>query len=127
MKTVTTVVHMLLRLAGLTAIVLGVLFWTGNALSLIPIHMLVGFVVVLSLWTLAVLAARAGVQRGLVALALVWGLIVPILGIMQYQLLVGSAHWVIQVIHLLVGIGAVGQGEGLVARMKQAQTPAIQS
>ena len=126
MKTVTTVVHMLLRLAGLTAIVLGVLFWTGNALSLIPIHMLVGFVVVLSLWTLAVLAARAGVQRGLVALALVWGLIVPILGIMQNRLLPGSAHWVIQVVHLLVGMGAVGQGEGLATRMKQARTPASQ-
>src|SRR6266849_829477 len=123
MKSVTTVVHMLLRLAGLIAIVLGVLFWAGYALSLIPIHMLVGFVVVLSLWTLAVLAARAGVQRGLVALALVWGLIVPILGIMQNRLLPGSAHWVIQVVHLLVGVGAVGQGEGLVARMKQARTP----
>ena len=47
---------------------------------------------------------------GLVALAAVWGLIVPILGVMQTQLLPGGAHWVIEVIHLLVGLVAIGLG-----------------
>src|SRR5262249_46221284 len=102
MQTVTTIVHMLLRIAGLIAIVLGLLFWTGNALSLLPIHMLAGIIVVLALWTLAVLAFRAGVNPGLVALAIVWGLIVPILGLTQTQLLPGSAHWIIQLLHLLI-------------------------
>lgn len=73
MKTVTTIAHTLVRLAGLSAIVLGVLFWTGNAQVLIPVHMLIGLVLVLSLWTLAFLAAQAGVNRGFVALAVVWG------------------------------------------------------
>ena len=126
MKTATTIAQMLLRLAGLIAIVLGLLFWTGNFLQLIPIHMLAGIVVVLSLWTLAGLAARAGVPIGLVALAIVWGLIVPILGMTQNQLLPGSAHWVIQVLHLLLGAGAIGQGEGLAARIKRARTLAPQ-
>jgi hypothetical protein len=111
MKTATTIAQMLLRLAGLIAIVLGLLFWTGNFLQLLPIHMLAGIVVVLSLWTLAGLAARAGVPIGLVALAIVWGLIVPILGMTQNQLL-----------HLLLGLGAIGQGEGLAARIKRART-----
>ncbi len=127
MKTATTIAQMLLRLAGLIAIVLGLLFWTGNFLQLLPIHMLAGFVVVLSLWTLAGLAARAGVPIGLVALAIVWGLIVPILGMTQNQLLPGSAHWVIQVLHLLLGAGAIGQGEGLAARIKRARTLASQT
>ncbi|MFL5806891.1 MAG: hypothetical protein ACJ8CR_34825 [Roseiflexaceae bacterium] len=126
MKTATTIAQMLLRLAGLIAIVLGLLFWTGNFLQLRTIHMLAGFVVVLSLWTLAGLAARAGVQIGLVALAIVWGLIVLILGMTQTQLLPGSAHWVIQVLHLLLGLGAIGQGEGLAARIKRARTLAPQ-
>ena len=81
MQTVTTIVHMLLRLAGLTAIILGLLFWTGNALPLIPIHMLAGIIVVLALWTLAILALRAGVNPGLAALAIVWGLIVTAIGL----------------------------------------------
>ena len=121
MKIATTVLQTLVRLAGLTLIVLGVLFWTGHALTLIPVHMLVGFVLVLSLWALAILAARAGVHPAFVALAIVWGLIVPILGLTQQRLLPGDAHWVIQVLHLLVGLGAIGQAEGLAARIKGRQ------
>ena len=121
MKIATTAVQMLVRLSGLILISLGVLFWTGHALTLIPVHMLVGFVLVLSLWTLAVLAARAGVHPAFVALAIVWGLIVPILGLTQQRLLPGEAHWVIQVLHLLVGLGAIGQAEGLAARIKGRQ------
>ena len=75
----------------------------------------------LSLWTLAILAGRAGVQPGLVGLALVWGLITPILGLTQGQVLVNSSHWVIQVLHLLVGIGAMGQAEMLARRIKQSR------
>jgi hypothetical protein len=118
MKTATTVAQMLVRLTGLIQIVLGVLFWTDNARSLVPVHMLVGLVLVLALWTLAGLAARAGVNPGLVALAIVWGLIVPILGVTQTSLLPGAAHWTIQVLHLLLGLGAIGQAESLAARIK---------
>jgi len=118
---------MLVRITGLISIVLGILFWTGNADALIPVHMLLGFVLVLSLWTLAGLAARAGAQPGLVALAIVWGLIVPIVGVTQDRLLPGNAHWVIQVLHLLLGVGAIGQAEGLAARIKKAQTSLLQA
>jgi hypothetical protein len=83
--------------------------------------MLLGLVLVLALWVLAGLAARAGVPLGLVALAVAWGLIVPALGLTQDQLLPGSAHWVIQVLHLLVGLGAIGQAEGLAARIRARQ------
>lgn len=126
MMTATTIVQMLVRLTGLINIVLGVLFWTHHALTLIPVHMQVGYVFVLSLWTLAVLAARAGVNPALVGLAIAWGFLVPVLGLTQDRLLVGNAHWVIQVLHLLVGLGAMGQGEGLVARIRQPRTQALQ-
>lgn len=125
MNTTITIARWLLRIAGLTAIVLGLSFWTRNFLQFIPIHMLAGIIVVLSLWTLAGVAAWAGVNRGLVALAFVWGLIVPILGITQTQLLPGSAHWIIQLVHLLVGLGAMGQGEGLVTRIQSARANAV--
>jgi hypothetical protein len=141
MRRATTTAQMLVRTFGVIQLVLGGLFWTGNALDLVPLHMLVGFLLVLGLWTLAALAARAGVGVALVvglvrgtraavaaragvrpalaALAAVWGLIVPILGLNQDQLLVGSAHWVIEVLHLLVGLGAIGQAEGLAARIRE--------
>src|SRR5687767_10457805 len=104
MRTATTVIRMLIRLLGLIMIVLGLLLWTGNALNLIGMHMLLGIMLVLLLWAQAILAARSGGSLGLVALAIAWGLIVVALGMTQNQLLPGDAHWVIKVLHLLVGM-----------------------
>ena len=119
MRTATTVIQMLIRLLGLIMIVLGVLFWTGNALNLIGLHMLLGLTLVLLLWVLAIMAARGGVSLGLVALAMIWGLIVVALGMTQNRLLPGDAHWVIKVLHLLVGIGAIGIAERLATGLKR--------
>ena len=127
MKTVATVIQMLVRVAGLTQIVLGVLFWIGNALTLIPLHMLIGSVLVLLLWTLAGMSLWAGVNRGRAVLAFGWGLIVVALGMTQNQILPGSAHWVIQVVHLLVGLAAIGMAEGLAAGIKQTRTLVAQA
>lgn len=119
MKTPINLVHMTLRISGLLLIVLGLTFWTGRALQLVPVHELLGFVLVFSLWTLSFFAARAGVPMGWVLLAVAWGLVAPILGLTQERLLTGDWHWTIQVLHLLIGIGAIGQGEGLVFRMRR--------
>ena len=119
MRRATTTAQMLVRATGVVQLLLGGLFWTGNALDLVPLHQTIGFLLVFGLWTLAALAARAGVRPPLVALAAVWGLIVPVLGLTQTRLLVGSAHWLIEVLHLLVGLGAIGQAEALAARIKE--------
>ena len=124
MRTTATVALMLVRICGLIQIVLGLLFWTGNQLALVPVHILSGLVLVLALWTLAFVAARSGVQPGFVAFVFVWGLVVPVLGLTQGQLLVGGAHWVIQVLHLLVGVAAIGQGEGLAREIKRSRPAA---
>jgi hypothetical protein len=117
MHTATIITRWIVRLAGLTQIILGVAFWTGNALSLIPTHMLVGSIVVLGLWTLAVLAARAKARPGVVALAILWGLVLPVFGVMHAGILPGSLHWIIQVVHLLLGLGALRMAEGLAAHV----------
>jgi hypothetical protein len=124
MRTATTVIQMLIRVLGVVQIVLGLLFWSGNASNLVGLHMLTGILLVLGLWVLAGLGARAGVGLGLVALAVVWGLITPVLGMTQAQLLPGAAHWVIQVLHLLIGLGLLGRAETLAARIK-ARRPAL--
>ncbi len=126
MKTTTTIAQGLVRFTGLIQIVLGALFWTGNALNLVPMHMLVGSVLVLSVWTLAFLATRAGVSRGFIRLVALWGLLVPAFGMTQGRILPGDFHWVIQIMHLLVGLSAIGLAEGLAARIKHARTPVLQ-
>ena len=110
------VIRLVIRVLGSALIILGVFFWTGNALALVPVHMLFGILLVLLLWTLAVLAARTGEPPGLVAFAIAWGMIVPILGLTQDQLLPGALHWIIKVLHLLLGLGAIGVAEMLTRR-----------
>ncbi len=124
MLTAASIAQMLVRISGLTAVVLGLLFWAGYARNLIPLHMLAGSLLVLSVWTLAFLAARAGLNRGFVLLTVLWGVLVPVFGMTQAGLLPGDAHWVIQVLHLLVGIVAMVLGQGLATRTKQVQTSA---
>lgn len=123
MNTATTVVHMTLRISGLLLILLGIAIWTGRADAVIPVHEFLGFVLVLSLWTLAYFGARAGVPKGMVAAAVAWGVIAPILGLTQANLLDNNWHWVIQVAHLLVGLATIGTGEGLAQRMKRLGAP----
>jgi hypothetical protein len=122
MRTSLTVARMVARVLGSILIILGLVFWTGNALVLVPVHMLLGVVLVLALWTLAGLAVRTGEQAGLVILAIAWGFIVPLLGLSQDQLLPGPAHWLIKLLHLLVGLSAIGLAEVL-ARRGLARVP----
>jgi hypothetical protein len=126
MKTATNVAQILLRLTGLILLGLGVAFWTGQVLDLIGIHILIGFAFVLTLWVLAILAAIQRVSPGLVGLVLAWGALTAGLGLAQDGLLTGSAHWVIEVLHLLVGLSAIGLGEALGARIKAGRSPALQ-
>jgi hypothetical protein len=123
MRSAITALQMGIRAAGVVQLVLGLAFWTGNALGLVDLHQLVGILLVLGLWTLAALAARAGVQPGLVAVAAVWGLILPVVGLTQRELLPGSAHIVIEVVHLLLGLGAIGLAETLATRAKARMAP----
>jgi hypothetical protein len=116
---------MIIRISGVILIILGVLFWTGHALGLVSLHMLLGLILVLALWTLAFIAARAGVGVGTAAFTIAWGIVVLFLGIAQTRLLPGPAHWVIEVLHLLVGLAAMGLGDALAKRIKGAIAPAL--
>jgi hypothetical protein len=118
MNTIVTILQMLVRLCFVVLLVLGIMFWTGHGLSYIPLHMIVGIVLVGSLWLTSIIAATVRAPIGLVIVGLVWGVIVVGLGMKQMALLPGSSHWVIQVLHLLVGMGAIGLNERLASLAK---------
>ena len=113
MKTAATFLLMLVRVLFAIQLILGISFWTGNALGLIGAHMILGLAIVVCLWISAVLAAVARVQTGIVVAGFVWGVIVIALGMSQDGLIPGAAHWTIQVLHLLLGFGAIGLNERL--------------
>lgn len=119
MRTTLTIAHMLVRITGVLLLLLGLLFWTGDALNLVAVHMLLGLVMVLSLWVLAAVSVRLGAPIGMAAGVAVLGLIVLVLGMTQTGLLPGSAHWVIQVAHLLVGLAAIASAEMIGGRLRR--------
>jgi hypothetical protein len=124
MQITLTIARMLVRITGVLALILGLLFWSGSALSLIALHMLLGLLLVLSLWLLAVLAVQAGVPIGMAAGAALVGLLALLLGVTQDSLVPGGAHWVIQVLHLLLGMAAVASGEIIGGRLRRMRLAA---
>jgi len=125
MQTALNVLQWTVRVVGVIQIILGLLFWTGNAVSLVPLHMLLGLIIVILLWVVAIMAWRAGVPPALPIVGLVWGAVTLWLGLTQAQIMPGSNHWIIQVVHLLLGLGALGQAEVLIQRMKRGQTSTL--
>ena len=94
------------QLAWIGAITLGLLHWFFN-ISFIEIHMLFGILVTLALLLASSVAVFTPGIRVLGAIAMVFALIVPVFGRTQMLILVGDFHWLIQVIHLLIGTSAV--------------------
>ena len=117
------VAQMAVRILGVVLIVLGLILWTGRADQLKDLHKLFGILIVIAIWALAYVAVRSGVSVRIVGLAVVWSLIAPVLGLTQENLLTGGWHWIIQVIHLLIGLGLIGWGERLGQAIKAAPAP----
>jgi hypothetical protein len=115
----TSILQMVIRIIGVIQLILGIVFWTGNADFLVICHIVLGCILVIALWVLAYLAYRAGVSQWLVIVAVVWGLILPIWGLSQDKILPGSYNWITQVLHLLCGVGAVGMAEMLAPQMRK--------
>lgn len=111
-----------LRISALLALILGILSWVGND-NFVLIHMVLGILVVLSLSVLGGLMATIRGGIGLAIGAFVLGALVAILGFTQRGLLENnSAHWVIQVLHLLFGLAAIGLGEMIAGRYRRLST-----
>jgi hypothetical protein len=123
MKTALIATRVLTSLLGISLLGLGILFWLGYALTLFNVHMTLGALLVLCLWVLVALGLRARVSTGLILVVLGFSLLMPWFGVMQMRLLPGQYHWLIQVLHLLIGMGAVGLGQILAGRIGRQGAP----
>ena len=115
-----TISQGVLRIAGVAQIALGLAIWAGSATSLVSVHMTVGLLFVVSLWVLAVLTGRHGAGVALPVFAGVWGLVTVALGMSQEGIMRGDSHWIVQVLHLLVGLTGITIGEILVRKVPTA-------
>jgi len=109
-----------LRIAGTAALILGLVIWAGYAQNLLHTHIVLGGLVVLALWGVCLAALIRKASAPLAIVGIIWGVLVLWLGMKQMTLMPGSMHWLIRVVHLLLGLGAMGLGEALVGKIKRA-------
>jgi len=119
---------MIMRLCVLIVLILGILFWTDVAGGpLILLHMGLGILIALLLVILGCVIAivKKGRNIGLAIGAFVLAICMVALGLGQRSILATSPlHWIIQVVHLLLGLLALGIAEMIAGRYKRLQTVA---
>ncbi len=120
--TIVRVIQWIAGIAGLCALILGLLFWIAQ-IDFLSFHMLFGLIVALALLILGIVAVFTRGMRLLGVVGIVYALIVPIFGLTQSRLLIGNMHWLIQTAHLLVGLGALALMGGISTRYLRLKRP----
>lgn len=116
------------RISGMLALLLGMLIWGfvtwGVQVDLTGLHMPLGLLVALGLIIFSLVGLFTPGLRITGFIGLLYALFVPYFGLNQWYVLPGSWHWLIQIAHLLVGVGAMGLTQILWTRfegLKKAQ------
>lgn len=118
------ILQIIVGIAGLCALVLGLLIWIAN-IDLTDIHMLFGLLVTLGLLVMSIIALTARGLRIWGVVGIVYAIIVLIFGESQSNILVGNLHWLIQTLHTLIGIGAIALTGFLGARYRRRKVAAM--
>jgi hypothetical protein len=111
------ILQIIVGIAGLCALVLGLLIWIANS-DLTDIHILFGLLVTLGLLVMSIIALTARGLRILGLAGIVYAIILLVFGESQSNLLAGNLHWLIQALHTLIGIGAIVLTGALGARYR---------
>jgi hypothetical protein len=114
---------MTLRGGFVLALLLGLGFWTTliPANGLVMLHMLIGLIVVASLWYLGLAQAQRGGSLGITLGTFLLGLLLAIVGLTQTSI-EAALHTAlpIQITHVVLALLAIGLGEMCAARIKRA-------
>jgi hypothetical protein len=100
------------RIGGLIAFVMGLMISRSPVLET---HMIVGTIVAAALAIVAAWAIAKGARVPAALAGLIWAAATVYVGRMQMGWMTGNSHWVIEVIHAALGLGAIGMVEMLAA------------
>lgn len=115
---IAKVLVMLVRAFGVLEIVLGVLIASAR-LELLSAHIALGFLVALYVLVLGIMAcAKRAFGVGLVGV--LFGILLPVIGLNQFPLKFGSQLGLIQVVHLVVALASIGIAEALYSSIRKA-------
>lgn len=118
-KSVTRIAQVTLYVAGAVSIVLGIVVMPGDVRAAAGIHAFAGWLVIASLWTLAVIAARTGVAHAIVWLSAAWGLVTTFSAVAQFQ---APGNGWLTATHVVTSVGSLAWAQMLVTRVRWAET-----
>lgn len=95
------------RLVGAVELTLGLVIWFVGVSS-VPLHIGLGIVMTLILVIISVIALLTAGIRSLGVIGIIYACILPALGMGQLSLQMGNLQWLVQSLHLLIGIGSIG-------------------
>lgn len=121
MQTWTKVLLMLMRLTWLVGLILGLYIWTSHGYSVLKPHIALGFTSALLLMLILLTGIAAKAKPIHILLAAVWVVLLPVIGFGQLHWLPGANHWLIRVVHLLIGLFAIGSAEMIGAHAARSQ------
>lgn len=112
MNIFTRALRLILRTCAAGAVVIGLMLWSGIGPNLVRVHMGLGALLVVSLVALA-MVGRQQDPSWYLPTAVLLGIAIAVLGVTQPRLLPGSSHFLVQAIHLLLGLAGAALGERL--------------
>lgn len=121
MSATINVLRWILRLAFIGSFILGFVLWSGHGYQYLRLHMILGFTITILLLLFVIVALVSRVRPALPLITLLWAVALPFLGIAQLRMMPGPNHWIIRVVHLILGLGAIAFGESLSKRILLAQ------
>ena len=95
------------RLVGACELTLGLVIWFVGVSS-VKVHIGLGIAVTLMLVIISVIGLTLKETRLLGVVGIVYACILPVFGFVQLGLLMGSLHWLVQLLHLIIGVGSIG-------------------
>jgi len=119
MNKVMKVLLNLCRLLVVLQLVMGIAMWMGQGAGFLNAHMGLGLLFVVLVIAFAAMGGAAGAPKSLVWVTVIWGIITATVGMGQTRVLVGDSHWIIQLVHLFLGLGMQGQAERIGRALKR--------
>jgi hypothetical protein len=105
---------MMMRVVLILQIIVGIALWKGKLLAFVDIHRGFGMLYVFALWFIAILAIAKKHKSANAGFAMMWGVLIIVLGFAQHTILPGDNHWIVRWAHLIIGVVAIPMAEDLV-------------
>lgn len=115
--------RMVVRLLVVALLVLGVLLWLGRPAPWREAHIGLGYLLGIAVIALGAIAARVTGRVGMLLVIVAWTAAIVWYGLAHARFLPGSAHWVAQLVHVILGLATAGLAEAAAGRAIRGGAP----